>query len=430
MFDLKSSSRSWDGFSRLDLQGRLDLLTKTGLLTEEDIDLFRNGGRSLQLLGELIESAIGWLAMPLGVAVNFRIDNRDMIIPMVVEETSVVASVNKAAKWVKNHGELTTQHQGTLAIGQIQFPKLHDPTAFFKIISAQKQALINQVNEHVLSSLVARGGGAQDMEIRCLTRPDGGIMGVIHLMIDPCEAMGANRINQACEFLRQPLQELTGEHVHLCILSNLPDARLTHAQVIIHNVDPQLGKGIEEASLFAQLDSYRAVTHNKGIMNGMDAVVIATGNDWRAVEAGVHAYAARSGQYTSLSRWYMQGNNLHGTLTAPIHVGTVGGVTRLHPVAKKCLDLMKVQTATELSRVIAAVGLIQNLAALTALASEGIVTGHMKLHLNNLVLSVGANPDEVEPLKQLLKTQLEQKKHVSESDAFKILQTMRMSLNV
>ena len=237
--------------------------------------------------------------------------------------------------------------------------------------------------------------------------------------------MGANRINQACEYLRKPVETYTKEQVNLCILSNLSDLKISIAKATIYNIDPGLGKRIEEASLFAQIDPDRAVTNNKGVMNGIDAVVIATGNDWRAVEAGIHAYAALSGQYTSITRWEMKDGNLHGLLKAPIHVGTVGGVTRLHRIAKLSLELLGVTNSCELSRIIAAVGLVQNLAALHALVSDGIVKGHMKLHINNLVLAVGAQDHERCQLKQLLFAKLEQTQHVSESDAAYYLSMLR-----
>jgi len=225
--------------------------------------------------------------------------------------------------------------------------------------------------------------------------------------------MGANIINQVLEHLKTPIEALTGEDVTMCILSNLNDQKITHARVTIRDVDPTLGQRIQDASLFAEQDPYRAATHNKGVMNGIDPVVIATGNDWRAVEAGVHAYAARSGQYQAITRWRYTDKTLIGEFAAPLIVGTVGGVTSLHPTAKLCLNLIQVDSANHLSRVIAAVGLVQNLGALTALCTEGIIQGHMQLHVSNLLLVAGATDHEVPLLKQQLHQYLSVHKGIS-----------------
>ncbi|NYQ91430.1 hydroxymethylglutaryl-CoA reductase, degradative, partial [Escherichia coli] len=214
-----------------------------------------------------------------------------------------------------------------------------------------------------------------------------------------------------------PIEQITGEEVTMCILSNLNDQKLTTAQVIIRNIDPILGQKLQEASLFAEIDPYRAATHNKGVMNGIDPVLIATGNDWRAVDAGIHAYAARSGQYKAITRWRYQNEILTGELTAPIIVGTVGGVTSLHPTAKMCLRMMDITSANQLSQVIAAVGLVQNLGALKALCTDGIIQGHMKLHIDNLLLVAGANENEMPVLKEKLQEWLNLNKRVSLNNA-------------
>ena len=237
--------------------------------------------------------------------------------------------------------------------------------------------------------------------------------------------MGANIINQALEYLKTPIENLTGEQVTMCILSNLNDHKVTTARVIIRNVDESLGERLQEASLFAETDPYRAATHNKGVMNGIDPVLIATGNDWRAVEAGVHAYAARTGQYKAISQWRFSNGVLTGELTAPIIVGTVGGVTALHPTANMCLRMMGIDSANHLSRVIAAVGLVQNLGALRALCTEGIIQGHMKLHLDNLLLVAGASEEEMPLLKNRLQQWLLQNKRVSLNNAHSLLEEIR-----
>jgi hydroxymethylglutaryl-CoA reductase len=239
--------------------------------------------------------------------------------------------------------------------------------------------------------------------------------------------MGANIINQACEYLKTPIETHTGEQVTMCILSNLNDSKLCCAQVVIQNIDPILGEKIAEASLFAELDPYRAATHNKGILNGMDAVLIATGNDWRAVEAGVHAYACQDGQYRAISRWRLQGQDLVGTLKAPLMTGIVGGVTALHPTAALCLKILGAESADELSRIVAAVGLVQNLGAIRALTTDGIIAGHMKLHIDNLVLGAGAKQSETPLLKQRLTEALRQSRRISLHNAIEILQEIRDS---
>jgi hydroxymethylglutaryl-CoA reductase len=252
-------------------------------------------------------------------------------------------------------------------------------------------------------------------------------MAVIHLMMNSCDAMGANIINQVLEYLKGPIEDLTGEEVTMCILSNLNDQKLTTAQVTIRTIDPVLGQKLQEASLFAEMDSYRAATHNKGVMNGIDPVLIATGNDWRAVEAGVHAYAAREGQYQAITRWRYQDGVLTGQLTAPIIVGTIGGVTALHPTAKMCLRMMNINSANELSQVIASVGLVQNLGALKALCTEGIIQGHMKLHIDNLLLAAGANENEMPELKERLQNWLHMHKRISLNNAHDLLAEIRQT---
>ena len=252
-------------------------------------------------------------------------------------------------------------------------------------------------------------------------------MAVIHLMMDSCDAMGANIINQVLEYLKGPIENLTGERVTMCILSNLNDQKLTTAKVTIRDVEPDLGMRLQEASLFAETDPYRAATHNKGVMNGIDPVLIATGNDWRAVEAGVHAYAARSGTYQAISRWRYYEGVLSGELTAPIIVGTVGGVTSLHPTANMCLRMMRIESANQLSRVIAAVGLVQNLGAIKALSTEGIIQGHMKLHIDNLLMVAGATEMEMPLLKERLQDWLMTNKRVSLNNAYDLLAEIRQS---
>ncbi len=421
-----NAERLFSGFSKLTRDERFERLLALGAMTPDDVAYLRQGGmQDANLADQLIENVIGYFQMPLGVATNFCIDGRDYVIPMAVEETSIIAALSKTAKWIRSQGEITTSVSGHCIIGQIQLATVRDFVKFAKILAENKSFLIEKANEDVAASMVQRGGGVVDLTVRQLLRADGGDMAVIHLTMNSCDAMGANIVNQVLEYLKTPIENLTGETVTMCILSNLNDQRLTTANVTIRNVEPLLGARLQEASLFAEMDPYRAATHNKGVMNGMDPVLIATGNDWRAVEAGVHAYAARDGRYQAISRWRYQDGVLTGQLVAPIIVGTVGGVTALHPTARLCLNMLDITSSDALSRVIAAVGLVQNLGAIKALCTEGIIQGHMKLHLDNLLLVAGAKPDEMPVLKGRLEDWLVKNKRVSLSQAVALLDDIR-----
>jgi len=377
-------------------------------------------------LGEkFIENVIGYFQIPLGVATNFRIDGNEVVVPMAVEETSIIAAASKTAKWLRETGEVRTELLGRDIIGQIQIAKVNNLARLEAAVLEHKQHWIDLANLEVAFGMVRRGGGVTDIQLRQLQRPDGGIMAVIHVLMNPVDAMGANVINQVCEFLKGPVQDASGELVTMCILSNLVDTRLTRAEVWMEKIEPELAAKIEEASFFAEIDPYRAATNNKGVLNGMDPILIATGNDWRAVEAGVHAFAASTGQYRSITKWRREGQGLRGELVAPIVVGTVGGVTALHPAAHLSLRMLKVNSAAELSRIVAAVGLVQNLGALRALTTVGIIEGHMKLHIQNLTLSAGANGKEVPFVAQKLEEILLLKKRISMSNAIEILREFR-----
>jgi len=420
------ASQLFQGFSKLNREDRFERLLAMGAITDEDVAFLQNGCvQDAFLADKLIENVIGYFQLPLGVATNFCIDGKDYVIPLAVEETSIIAALSKTAKWIRNHGEITTSVEGNCIIGQIQLAKVVDFTRFSEIIAENKQFLIEKANEDIAGSMVRRGGGVMDLSVRKLLRDDGHDMAVIHLMMDSRDAMGANIINQVLEYLKDPIENLTGEKVTMCILSNLNDQKLTSAKVTIRDIDPILGNRLEEASLFAETDPYRAATHNKGVMNGIDPVLIATGNDWRAVEAGVHAYAARSGRYQAITRWRYTDNVLTGELEAPIIVGTVGGVTSLHPTAKMCLQMMGIDSANKLSRIIAAVGLVQNLGAIRALCTDGIIQGHMKLHIDNLLLVAGATDGEMPILKERLQNWLTINKRVSLNNACEFLAEMR-----
>lgn len=423
-----NSNELFQGFSKLSREERFNRLLSLGALTAEDITFLKNGGiKNLNLADKLIENVIGYFQLPLGVATNFNINGQDYIIPMAVEETSIIAALSKSAKWIRQYGEIKTWIEGDCIIGQIQLAKVNDFQRFAQIFAENRHQLIEKANKDVAANMVQRGGGVIDLYLRQLKREDGKDMAVIHLTMNSCDAMGANIINQVLEYLKAPIEELTGEKVTMCILSNLNDQKLTTAQVTINSIDPVLGHKLQEASLFAEMDSYRAATHNKGVMNGIDPVLIATGNDWRAVEAGVHAYAAREGRYQAITRWRYQDGVLTGKLTAPIIVGTIGGVTSLHPTAKMCLRMMNVASANELSQVIAAVGLVQNLGAIKALCTEGIIQGHMKLHIDNLLLAAGANETEMPELKERLQNWLDKHKRISLNNAHDLLAEIRQA---
>lgn len=426
---MQKSPTDWQGFSKLSREQRFSKLVQAGLLTLDEVQFLKSGGvQSADLAEHCIENALGYFQMPLGVATHFRIDDRAYVIPLAIEETSVIAALSKTAKWINQHGKITTQQKGNCIIGQIQLPRVKDMAMCLQLLKQHQHHWIEEVNKNIVSAMVARGGGVHEMEFRTFEREDGDNMLVIHLLMDPCDAMGANLINQVLEYLKNPIEKVTGEKVHLCILSNLNDQKLTTAKVVLEGISEQEGLAIMEASLFAEMDPYRAATHNKGIMNGIDGVLIATGNDWRAVEAGMHAYASRTGQYTALSRWRYSNHCLTGELEAPIVVGTVGGVTALHPCAKMSLNMMKISSANHLARIVAAVGLVQNLGAIRALASEGIISGHMRLHIDNILLSLECQPDEVIWLKQALMQQINQKQPISKRVALKMLEEYRACL--
>lgn len=417
----------FQGFSKLSREDRLDRLKTMANLSDEDLEVLDGSAPfNLDLAEHFIENLIGSFPLPLGLASYFRIDGRDVPIPMAIEETSVVAACSSTAKWIRSHdgGEIVTSTAGRTIIGQIQFPRVDSSDHVLKVIRDREAELIGIANS-VVPGLVQRGGGVKSLRVRRLSREDGGEMLVLHVYMDPCDAMGANLINQVCEALKPFLGAWTGEKIGLCILSNLVDSFLTRAEVRIPGIDADIGRGIEEASRFAETDPYRATTHNKGVMNGIDPVLIATGNDWRAVEAGLHAYCARSGKYQPVTTWRMEGGTLVGRFEAPLVVGIVGGVTKLHPTAQVCLRILGVKHSDELSRIIAAVGLVQNLGALRALSTVGIVKGHMSLHATNLAIAAGAAPSEMAVLREKLLGALKIEKTITMSRARELLDILR-----
>lgn len=420
------AKRLFSGFSKLNRQDRLSRLVEMGALTPDDMKFLKAGAPvELDLAEKFIENVIGYFQMPMGVAANFVIDGKSYAIPMAVEETSIIAAASKTAKWVRDSGEIHTEIVGREVIGQIQVAKVSDFERFQKLVEERSNEWVELANKDVAQGLVKRGGGVKRLQVRKVPRGDGFETAVVHVLADTCDAMGANIMNQICEFLKTPIEWATGEKVTMCILSNLVDTKLVRARVVLRDVDDRIAAGIEEASLFAQLDPYRACTNNKGVLNGIDPILIATGNDWRAVEAGVHAFASRENQYKSVTRWKRIGEELVGEFEAPIALGVVGGVTRLHPMAKLSLRMLGVESADELARVCAAVGLVQNLGALRALSTEGIIEGHMKLHIKNLTLGAGANEKEIPLVQKRLEEILSLTKRISLHNAIEVLREIR-----
>ncbi len=401
---MRQSSRL-PGFYDKPLAERVAIVSRWADLTQEETSILRGAtGLDQERAAEMIENVIGVHALPLGIACNFRVNGRDVLIPMAIEEPSVVAGASYAAKLARSRGGFSAITTSPVMIGQIQLLDVRDPYAARFDILASRDELLARANE-TDAVLVDLGGGAKEIEARVIEESPAGPMVIVHLRFDCRDAMGANAVNTACEALAPHIERITGGRVLLRILSNLADRRLARARCTVpadalaHEsyTGQEVVQGIVDATTFAAVDPYRAATHNKGIMNGVDAVVLATGNDWRAVEAGAHAYAARDGRYTSLSSWEQDADgNLSGTLEMPLTVGTVGGATRVHPTAQVALNILGVKTAPELAEVVVAVGLAQNLAALRALATEGIQKGHMQLHARQVAMASGADPEEVE----------------------------------
>ncbi len=395
------------GFYNLPVADRTQRLAEAGGLDAASlVALSGVNGLDRNLADHMIENVVGTYSLPLGVALNFVVNGREVLVPMVIEEPSVVAGASHMAKLARAAGGFRALATAPEMIGQMQLLDVADLDAAAGAIAQAKDELLAEVTS-IDPILVKLGGGPRNLEIRRIEGSPIGPFLVLHLIYDVRDAMGANAVNTACERLAPRIEALTGGRVHLRILSNLADRRLARSTCTIKLNELAFGEfsaeqvrdGIIEAWAFAAADPYRAATHNKGIMNGIDAVVIATGNDWRAIEAGAHAYAARSGQYTSLSTWGRDADgNLVGSLELPMAVGIVGGATKVHPGAQAALKLMGVTTGAELAEIIVSVGLAQNLAALRALATEGIQRGHMSLHARQVAIAAGAQGDLIDKL--------------------------------
>lgn len=417
-------------FYNFSVNERLDWLSKEKSIHPDLLKtLYGENTLSPDQADHMIENVIGTFSLPLGLAQNFLINGREVLIPMALEEPSVVAGASFMAKLAAVSGGFTAHTTAPEMIAQIQVldtPELH--SARYKILEKRSELLEEAAKCDC--TLVELGGGPRDLEVRIIEDSPIGPFLVVHLIYDVRDAMGANAVNTAAERLAPLIEEISGGRVHLRILSNLADRRLARARATFRLDKLAFGDysgeavrdGIIEAWAFAASDPYRAATHNKGIMNGIDPVVIATGNDWRAVEAGAHAYAARSGKYTSLSQWGQdQGGNLVGTLELPMAIGIVGGATRVHPAAKAALSIMNVKTADQLAEIIVSVGLAQNLAALRALATEGIQRGHMSLHARQVAVAVGAEGEQISKIAAMLASE----KNVRLERAQEILENWR-----
>ncbi len=393
------------GFYKRTLAERAALVAEWANLTPaEQSALLGIGGLNAAQADNMIENAVGIYALPLGIATNFQINGDDYLIPMVVEEPSVVAALSNAARMFREGGGFSTSSDEPIMIGQIQVLDVDDVYVAAGAVKSQRKRLVQLVNDEVGGAMVALGGGARDLEVRPLPDSPVGAMLIVHLLMDTRDAMGANTINTAVEFLAPQIEAITGGRVNLRILSNLADRRKARVEGMIPAQQlatdtlsgEDVARAIVEAGAFAAVDPYRAATHNKGIMNGIDAVAIATGNDWRALEAGAHAFAARGGQYTSMTRWWQDDEgNLHGALEIPLAVGIVGGATRVHPTAQVALKILGVKTARQLAEVMVSVGLAQNFAAIRALSTEGIQHGHMRLHARQFAIAAGASGAQV-----------------------------------
>lgn len=419
------------GFHKLGLEARRRLIEEALALEDHEDDLraaLDSGGLDPTRALSIVENVIGVYALPFGVALNFTINGVDRLVPMVVEEPSVIAAASNAAKMVRAGGGFRATMAESLVIAQIELRKVPDLGLAMRQILEREEELLASAGQAV-PGLVRRGGGPKKIEVRRLS----GDHLVVHVSVDACDAMGANLANMVAEALGPLLAELARGELGLRILSNLSDARLVsvEAKVPFESLGADTARGreaaqaIEAAAIFAERDPYRAATHNKGIMNGLDSVLLATGNDYRAVEAGAHAYAARGGHYGPLATWRVDPDGLAGRLEMPLAVGVVGGTLRVHPLARFALRLAEIESGKDLAMVAGAAGLAANLAALRALATEGILRGHMALHARSLATFVGATPEEVEAVAR----RVSEAHDFSEAAARRALESERLARN-
>lgn len=394
-------SSEFSGFYKLPVPDRVKLIKEFAGLSEDEAALLQQpSALSFDTANRMVENVIGIMPVPLGVAVNFLVNGKDIVVPMAIEEPSVIAAASNAAKMARSKGGFHATSTDPVMIGQIQVVGVHDVNrARFEVLS-HKEQILKKANEQD-PVLVSMGGGARDLEVRIIDTFVGKML-IAELLVDCRDAMGANAVNTMAEMVAPMIEEISGGRVYLRIISNLAVKRLARAKAVFASEalgGEEVVDGIVKAYAFAVSDPFRCATHNKGIMNGVSAAVLASGNDTRAIEAGAHAYAARSGHYTSLTTWERTADgDLVGTLEMPMAVGIVGGATASNPIAKLCVKILSIKSAKELAEVIVSVGLAQNLAALRALAAEGIQRGHMSLHARNVAISVGATGNLVDQI--------------------------------
>jgi len=421
---MKQKSSRLSGFYQLGRDERLAQIQAFSGLDDSAVQALKDSSAlPFELLDRLVENAIGGFTVPVGLATNMIVDGRDILVPMATEESSVIAAVGNTARQCRDTGGFFTSISGTEMIAQVQLVKLTDPWAARGKILEHKDE-IAEICNRCDPVLVKLGGGFRDLEVR-IVEGRLGPMVVVHLIVDTRDAMGANAVNTMAETLAPQLGQWTGGKHHLRILSNLADRRVARARAV-WKADSiggaEVVEGIMLAADFADHDPYRAATHNKGIMNGVSAVALATGNDTRAIEAGAHAYAARSGHYRSLSRYEITPEgDLAGSIELPMALGLVGGATKVHPTAQACLKILSVQSAAELSRIVAAVGLAQNFGALKALSTVGIQQGHMALHAQNVAIAAGAIGEEIAEIAR----QMAETKSVRQDVAEALLEKLR-----
>jgi len=409
---------------------RLEAVGRAASLSADDLALLaKPGALALALADGMIENVIGTFELPMGLAANFVVNGRDVLVPMVVEEPSVVAAASYMAKLVRECGGFETSSTAPLMRAQVQVLGTTDPYGARQALLRHRAEILEVANSRD-KVLIDLGGGCRDIEVHVFPDTPRGAMVVLHLIVDVRDAMGANTVNTMAESVSPLVEKITGGSVRLRILSNLADLRIARARARItpavlatkERSGEEIIEGILDAHTFAAIDPYRAATHNKGIMNGVDPVIVATGNDWRAVEAGAHAYAARGGHYTSLTRWEKDTSGaLVGTIEMPMPVGLVGGATKTHPLARLALKILDVKSAQELGEIAVAVGLAQNMGALRALATEGIQRGHMALHARNIAVVAGAVGAEVDRIAKLMS----EEKDVRTDRALALLQEIR-----
>lgn len=413
-----------EGFYKKTPEERLRIVKDFADLTDEEVSTISNTGTlSIDQADRMIENVVGTMPLTLGIAVNFLINDRDYLIPMAIEEPSVVAAASNGAKMAREMGGFTTSSTDPVMIGQIQLTGVPDPKAAKSAILERRDEIMEICNSRD-PLLVKFGGGVRDVEVRVLST-DKGPMVITHLLVDCRDAMGANAVNTMAETVAPFIERVTGGKVYLRIVSNLAKHRLARAQAVFGRDaigGEEVVEGILEAYAFAKADPFRAATHNKGVMNGISAAVIATGNDFRAIESGCHSYASMTGQYLPLTSYEKDADgNLVGKIEVPMAVGLVGGATKVHPTARVNVKILGVKTANELGEIFAALGLAQNFAALRALATEGIQRGHMSLHARNIATSVGATGNEVDKIVEVLVRE----KNIRMDRAKEILQEIR-----